>query len=439
MAAKLITLEEAAARLGIAPAELNSLRERHEVHAYRDGMSWKFKEDEIERLKGELADRRASSDSGELLDLPLDLDEPVGVEPAASMDEGEDLVLASEFELGESDPSTSSTIIGRPGSRQSPAESDIRISTKEDLGSDVKLVPDVEDAGSSGVRVVPAGRKPGGSSSLKLAPSDSGTEVAPAKPAAPAKKAPAAKKDEDISLTDPRARAGVTRAGGSDVKLADDEDETYALQGPGSDVTKVSPADSGISLASPADSGLSLEVPLDLGSSAGEVLELGGEDDSDFELLADSSADTEAVGELPSDDEFLLTPLGEEGSDESSDDSGSQVIALDAAEDFEDSAAMLGESPASPLDMPVSLDEDMSTDYSTPAAGLAPAGAAVVTRPGELVSFTLGNVITMAFCLLFLVLGGMMTYDLTRNMWSWDQPYTVNSSIMDFICNMIGI
>jgi len=32
---------------------------------------------------------------------------------------------------------------------------------------------------------------------------------------------------------------------------------------------------------------------------------------------------------------------------------------------------------------------------------------------------------------IFLALCGMMTYDLARNMWSWDQPYAVNSSIMD--------
>jgi hypothetical protein len=32
-----------------------------------------------------------------------------------------------------------------------------------------------------------------------------------------------------------------------------------------------------------------------------------------------------------------------------------------------------------------------------------------------------------------LVLGGMMAYDLMRNMWSWDGPLNMNSSLMDTV------
>ena len=33
----------------------------------------------------------------------------------------------------------------------------------------------------------------------------------------------------------------------------------------------------------------------------------------------------------------------------------------------------------------------------------------------------------------------MLMYDLVRNMWSWDRPYTVNSSIMDSILGLFGV
>jgi hypothetical protein len=41
-------------------------------------------------------------------------------------------------------------------------------------------------------------------------------------------------------------------------------------------------------------------------------------------------------------------------------------------------------------------------------------------------------------CVLVLVVAGMMTYDLIRNMWSWDGTYPVNSSLMDGMLDMIG-
>ena len=47
-------------------------------------------------------------------------------------------------------------------------------------------------------------------------------------------------------------------------------------------------------------------------------------------------------------------------------------------------------------------------------------------------------VVMMFFCVLSMALCGMMMYDLVRNMWSWNQPYTVNSSIMDLIMGMFG-
>ena len=42
----------------------------------------------------------------------------------------------------------------------------------------------------------------------------------------------------------------------------------------------------------------------------------------------------------------------------------------------------------------------------------------------------------LAICLVLLMLCGMMMYDLLRNMWSWGEPYAVNSSLMDSILSL---
>ena len=53
MAGKFFELKEAADMLGVSPDELIELRASGDIHGYRDGASWKFKEDEIERFANE--------------------------------------------------------------------------------------------------------------------------------------------------------------------------------------------------------------------------------------------------------------------------------------------------------------------------------------------------------------------------------------------------
>ena len=53
MAGKLIPLDIAAQQLGVSPDELNDLRQRQEIYGYRDGASWKFKPEDVEKLAAE--------------------------------------------------------------------------------------------------------------------------------------------------------------------------------------------------------------------------------------------------------------------------------------------------------------------------------------------------------------------------------------------------
>ena len=52
--ASYLSLEEAAAKLGIPTERLVELRSQGEVRGFRDGSSWKFPDTEIERLFEEL-------------------------------------------------------------------------------------------------------------------------------------------------------------------------------------------------------------------------------------------------------------------------------------------------------------------------------------------------------------------------------------------------
>ena len=53
MAGKLVSLNEAAEMLGMTPDQLVEMRQHNEIHGYRDGTSWKFKVEEVERVADE--------------------------------------------------------------------------------------------------------------------------------------------------------------------------------------------------------------------------------------------------------------------------------------------------------------------------------------------------------------------------------------------------
>jgi hypothetical protein len=208
----------------------------------------------------------------------------------------------------------------------------------------------------------------------------------------------------------------------------DDDDADSAL-GASSDVT-LSPTDSGIQLISASDSGLSLEEPVSLGSSAKKLLELN--DDDVISLEESAAGSGVAIAAEKADDEFLLTAMDESLMDES--DSGSQVIALDADSEISSDmfapaaqTAMLEEEPATAtLGAPVGVG-------GSPLMGAAP--TSVVSLPEA--PFTTMNVLSLFMCVSLLLVCGMMAYDLMRNMWSWDGPTTVNSSILEMFGNML--
>ncbi len=335
MARKLIDQAEAARILGITPEQVGSLRDRKKLFPYRDGDQWKFKQEDIERLKAEMeAEKSEGGDEwegdSELSDVELQLNDDL------------DSVLLSEIELGNSAKEGMSTIIGKMtdegadadlppaagGKASKPASTgDSGITLAGDSGVELS-------GGDSGITLgEPSDLKLGGGSTIPLggaADSDvklvSGSDLGQ-KPGSSDKlfgSDALRLSDDELSLVDTGTGSSVaqTKTGdsskktaGSSIKLGDEELEVVLG---GSDVTQ-SPTDSGIQLISASDSGLSLDQPLALGSSARRLL--------DVEDVTEA-ASPEDITEIKADDDFLLTAM-DDVTEESS-DSGSQVIALDS-------------------------------------------------------------------------------------------------------------
>ena len=430
--AKFIQLEEAAKMLGISEEKLNEMRENQDVRAFRDGSGWKFREEDVQELAKNMPSDAADSmlDLGE--ELTLDLDD------SAPVDEESKTVLVSDLELGGSDVTTESTVL-KGGA---PELSDIELDDPEDepmhgasdlslsgvgFGSDVTLTEAEDEA--------PAEPSAVGSQFEDLEDLDVDLEAGPG---SDVQLETAEQGGSELTLIeDDEELVSGSDPGGSDpgsaVELGEDDDEELVL-GPGSDITG-SAADSGISLLDPADSGLSLEEePLELSGSVAESLELG---EDDMIALDDQAADPDDATQLGGEGDFDLTPL-DEGSGEG--DSSSQVIELDESGEVQTEAdTLLGGAEAGPdmlLDEDLGAGEEEATD---PLSG-APlgAGSPLVATTAPEAPYSIWNVLGLFLCILVMVLGGMMTWELFRTMFAWDQPHELPATVMDKLIETVG-
>ena len=443
----LIELKEAAKILGITPEELNEFRSNREIHGYRDGSTWKFKQSELDRfassrdLTASVPSAPSAGDSG----IDADLEEMTDVSELGDEIEA-DSILVSEVELGGSDVGTASTIIGRGDKdKVSPTDSDIEVaseptksgssggggsSTKDSdvLGGDLELVPD--DSSASGIRLAAGSDVLGvgeGSSKVGTGESDTADLEFAADSDVTSGSGPL-QLDDDLSLGD-ADDLELESPSTVDPAAEADDDELVLDVGTGSDVSLA--GDSGINLGSPIDSGLSLEQPLELAGSDAESLELG-----EAEVELDEAADSDVATQLKADDDFLLTPVeGDEG-DET--DTGSQVIALDTEEFDESAATMLGQGPSPLLGAEDLIEDDISEGELDEGEAL-PTGGPLVPQSAVLPEAKYSVVSVLSLFLIVIVLGftGILMADLVRNVWSWNQPTTFSSSLMDWVLNLI--
>ena len=427
MATKFIQLEEAAEILGISQEKLLQMREQNEIRGFRDGSDWKFKAEELDRVKATL---RAD-------DLELDLDETDTAEGGSGPG---DSILLSEKELG-AEPLGSSTVIGQSASGAT-SHSDLKLPDDEFSQSDIDLVGS-SISGDSNVHVSSGSDVLGGSGPVSSGV-DAGSELqlpegagSGAVELSDSDTVKSHKSDLELGdeAPDSLGSSDFEVESGSEIDLTD-EDDDLVLGGTGSDV--VGASDSGISLGDPADSGLSLEEgPLDLGGSVvGDDSLLLGEEDM---IALDDGAEPSGTTQLKSEDDFLLTPLEDAGGDES--ESSSQVIELDSPQaDFGDSV---------PADLDPVGDASMAMLEGELLEGVATGGgqatfiedeaAAPIMRTAPAIPeapYSIWNVLSMLVCIVILSVAGMLIYDLVRQVWSWDGVHPVNSGMMDAIIGM---
>lgn len=469
MAGKLIPLNEAAEKLGISAEELTEMRSRGEIHGYRDGSSWKFKESELERVAGELGAGGGATGAGEpsadddlvdLDDMTLDTgsqspegssilvsEEALGASSGASSIIGGDRDRSSgesDIELADASASEEDSDLQLAGSGIGKAEGDSDVSLAADeQGSDVKLVPGDSDIMSedeadfvtdSDVLADSGEQKIGASDTGRLSDGDLELEDDDALELATGDSL--ALGDDDLLLEEG------SQASALDLDDEEDEDDDLVISGSGigSDVT-LGAGDSGIGLANPSESGLDLEdAALDLGGSSVESLELPEDDDDDV-IALEEEADPDAATQLKADDDFLLTPVEDE---EMEDESGSQVIALEDSEAYDaDAATMLG--GEQPL---VADDSDMFGQelqaYDQPGQGGAQAmpmpmhmQAPVSAQPEA--GYSIWNVLALFLALLPLLFAGLLMFDLVNNMWEAQGVGEGSTWIMDMVVEGFGL
>jgi excisionase family DNA binding protein len=423
MAQKFVPLEDAADQLGISKERLNELREAGKVRAYRDGASWKFRGEDLTALAKELAAPKDPSVSDLALEALEDPSDP------------SDSILVSDAEVGGPPNRPPSTVIGEKKGK-SASESDLELTLEEEAPrggrGDSRSAAATSDvlASSSGSHVLGPSETPpvpsGKFEDLDEIEIDLETESSKIQsdfdlPKAPTKRA--AEEESDLRIVESgvheRRKSG-PKGGGeeSGIRLAEDEEDDLVLsESGGSDVT-LSAGDSGINLISPSDSGLALdELDLDLGGSGISSLDVA-ESAEKIEIEEEPVAKSRPARK---DDDFLLTPLGEPGEE----DSSSQVIELDSAAELQESAAILTERTEETAVLEPVEDEDQVV--LAERRGLAP--AAVI--PAEAVHFTGANVAFLSVCVVILAVCGLMMLDLLRNIWSWDQPHSVNAWLME--------
>lgn len=414
MAGKIIPLKQAAEMLGMTSDKLNDLRQRGEIHAMRDGSSWKFKREELERVADELGVTLTDAEDEGLLDvgdlgptgaseLVLDLDaDEAGESPTTVAQGGGDAKGKSgaDSDLG----------LATDGRGKSAADSEISL-VSEHGGSDVNLLGTTSDVfGGTDV-----GFK-GGSGELEF--EGSGLALA-----------------SDLSLGDDLKKPASGSASGDDLTLGDEaevtleEDKESALEG-GSDVTRGA-GDTGINLR-PSDSGLNLEeVPLDLAGSSVSSLELP--EDDDIIALEELEASPDEATQLRADEDFQLAPSADLAQDE--EDSGSQVIALEDSAAFAEAGAAGGLEDVGPLLPGAGAGEDIDIQQeakpiTTPREFLAP--------PPEM-PYSIWNVLALLAIVVILSLTGMLMTDVIRNMWNFEGTFSASTPIMDTMVRLLGM
>jgi hypothetical protein len=436
MSAQFITLEEAAKKLGVDTDELVEMRSRGDIFGYRDGASWKFKPEEIERVASEMMGGAMDEDpaGSSILISEQDLG-PTGSKHGSTI--GSDINIGGDSADADSDVA----LVADPGSgsdvrliagKNAGKSDEPRLAFSDDDDEELALASDEDDllAAASGASslgsdikfgtgpesAIKLGSGTGAGSDIPLTGSDAfdldlGGEGSGVLSGLSGRGSEIIKGDSDPSID------------AMDLDLSDDNDDL--VLGGGSDLALGN--DSGINLMSPADSGISLEdEPLDLAASG----------ISGLDLASDGSDASSGVGSglgssvnFQQDEEFQLSASGSLEADE---DSGSQVIELEDSSEFGDAAVAL---PSDGFDAFGSADGDSGLEMG--ALGATNAGP-VVSMGAPEVPYSLVQVMSLLGILLLMCMSGILVTDVVRNLWAWSGSSDLTSGFTEMVLSAVG-
>ena len=94
-----------------------------------------------------------------------------------------------------------------------------------------------------------------------------------------------------------------------------------------------------------------------------------------------------------------------------------------------------------PDDDPLGADDGDLTELdevggALAAGGVAAASASAVATAGEEADFSVWNIVGLSMLSVFMAVCGLLALDVIRNIWSWNQPFSVNNSLMNFFTGM---
>lgn len=390
-AAEYYNLEKVAEVLSVSAAEVNRLREQGKLRGLRDGSTWKFFKEEVHTYLAESIKARSGSANG-------------GHQPGESdFDLGESGASASSFDLLMEDAAL-------PGDSDLVSVAPVRPSSDLDLAA---LDQDDE---------------------LALAEETQISSLVVPKKAKPKEAIPPPKEREGSVVQD------IEDSSAPILSPMDDDDDSSALI--------LAPTDSDVLVDEASVLSASGSSPqLNLAGDSGFDVLIAAEDDSAL-IVDDEKTDVVA---LPV-QEFELEPLLKTPGDDSESESSSQVIAIDTFMESEAGSGPFGQqedgfggmdfggfgsefqqAPSAPAS-----DDPFGTGtpdvFSAPIATVSPKAAAT---PAE--EYSTGTLVALVAALVMMLPAGLMLLDTIVRMWSWTEPFVLNSILMDTISGLFGL
>ncbi|MDR3232386.1 MAG: helix-turn-helix domain-containing protein [Planctomycetaceae bacterium] len=410
------SLEKTAQVLSVTPAEVNRLREQNKLRAFRDGANWKFRKTEVDEYLVKIIRGRSRNDADD-----DGFDVAGKVADSVDSDVVDNIPLPDEKSLAE------------VGAKQDGGEFDLAVSADDDYrlsGEETSVLSLAELSGEKTPDV------PRGLDALLPAQEDSSNLAVAGDSSSP---------------------LNVSEEGSSAEKSAADfvgSEDSSVQDKPGTEPLGLA-MESVFSEIKPAENDfIAGEVTDNIPSQEDSNLALrgGGEDSSQVISLlkTDGSDSTEQVS-FEAADEFDLTQgVSAEQSDNS--ESSSQVIAIEPGvsasgsrtEDDTFGGFDIGGAPMTDFD---GIDTGGGTSEGTfsNAGGFDSAGGFAASTPQTNFAkvpeyqYTNGALTAIIIAAVLLVLPGMMLADIVAGMWSWHEPFILNSVLMNTIAGWFGL